>query len=132
MKKPIGAVIIALGAFGFISAVDASEAKVLSKYSVSFDCTKASTAVEKLTCSTEILGQLDGLLASTYKDRMNNPVYGVDKVAFKADQTKWLKMKNACSDSDCLEKSYRGRIAELCDMPVVSGVFQGGDCSRIH
>lgn len=109
-----------------------SESEILKKYNVSFDCNKASTTVEKLTCSTDILSQLDGLLAATYKDRMNDPAFGVDKKIFKADQLKWAKTKNACTNTACLEKSYRNRISELCGMPVVSGVHPEGDCDSIQ
>ena len=132
MIKLIGVGCIVLAAFGFISTSHASEADVLSKYKVSFDCTKAATAVEKLTCSTPILGHLDGILSSTYKDRMNNPAFGVDKATFKADQSKWIKMKNSCMDATCIEKSYRERISDLCGMPVVSGVHFDGDCDEIQ
>lgn len=107
-------------------------AEMLSTYKASFDCAKASTAVEKLTCATPILSQLDGLLSGTYKSRMNDPAFGVDKAAFKADQMAWIKTKNACANSACLEKTYRARITDLCEMPVASGVHPVGDCDTIE
>ena len=109
-----------------------SEADILNKYKASFDCNKASTNVEKLTCSTAVLNQLDGLLAGTYKERMTDPAFGVDKATFKADQLAWVKTRNSCSDAACLEKSYRQRVADICGMPVISGVHPGGDCDVIQ
>jgi len=109
-----------------------SEADILSKYKASFDCNKASTNVEKLTCSTAVLNQLDGLLAGTYKERMTDPAFGVDQAVFKADQLTWVKTRNSCGDAACLEKSYRQRVADLCGMPVISGVHPGGDCDVIQ
>lgn len=109
-----------------------SETAILSKYKASFDCNKASTAVEKTTCSTPILNQLDGLLSEMYQGRMTDPAFGVDKIAFKAAQMTWVKTRNACADVTCLEKTYRARITELCEMPVVSGVHLDGDCDAIQ
>ncbi|MDI1298785.1 hypothetical protein [Methylotenera sp.] len=109
-----------------------TEAETLGKYKVSFDCNKASTTAEKLTCTTNTLSQLDGLLAATYKDRMNNSIYGVDKLTFKGSQLAWGKTKNICTDAACLETAYRNRIFELCEMPVVSGVHPSGDCDAIQ
>jgi hypothetical protein len=107
-----------------------SVADILGKYRVSFDCNKASTGTEKLTCATPILSQLDGLMVDTYKSRLNDPIFGVNKVLFKASQVKWIKTRNACDDAACLEKSYRQRISDLCDVPVL-GVHPRGDCDVI-
>ena len=109
-----------------------SEADVLSKYTASFDCGKASTAVEKQICSTPILNQLDGLLGSTSKARTSNPAFGIDKVLFQASGRTWMKTRNLCTDAACIEKTYRARITELCEMPVVSGVHPIDDCEAIQ
>lgn len=104
---------------------------VLGQYNVSFDCSKASSNVEKLTCSTPMLSQLDGLMTATYKSRMDDSSFGVDKGAFNRNQHAWLKTKNSCSDVACLNKTYRQRIEDLCSMPVISGVHPIGDCDAI-
>lgn len=109
-----------------------SEAAVLNRYKASFDCSKASTYGEKITCSNPVLNQLDGLLAATYKERMSNPAFGVDKATFKASQLAWNKTKNECVEATCLEKAYRSRIEELCGMPVVSGAHPMDDCEAIQ
>lgn len=112
--------------------INPTEKSVLNKYKVSFDCHKAASNVEKLICGTPVLGQLDGLLSETYQERMEMPVFGVDKKKFKADSRMWLKnTRNLCSDADCLEKSYRARIEDLCGMPVISGAHPMSDCDVI-
>jgi uncharacterized protein YecT (DUF1311 family) len=109
-----------------------SESTILSKHKVSFDCTKAATDVEKLICSNQVLSQLDGLLGETFRDRMTDPAFSVDKSAFKVDGRAWIKKRNLCTDADCLEKLYRARIIELCEMPVTSGIHQAADCDAIQ
>lgn len=109
-----------------------SEANILNKYTASFDCNKAVTTAEKITCSSTKLGQLDGLLAATYKERISDPDFGVDKPIFKKQQLEWQKTKDMCGDAACVEKAYRNRIGELCEMPVVSGVHPNDDCDSIQ
>jgi len=109
-----------------------SEAAVLGKYRVSFDCGKASTAVEKQICSTPILNQLDGLLGSTSKARTSNPAFAIDKARYQENGRAWMKKRNACTDTACLEKTYRERITELCEMAVVSGAHPIEDCEAIQ
>lgn len=102
----------------------------LNKYSVSFDCAKAGNFAEKSVCSNAKLGQLDGLLLSTYKSRLS-PQFGADKNLMKKQQKDWMTERNTCSDASCLEQSYKNRINELCEMPVVSGVHFDGDCDQL-
>ena len=102
----------------------------LSNYTVSFDCAKAGTAVEKIVCSGSSIGQLDGLLAATYRERLD-PQFGADPAIMKAGQREWMQQRNACQDEACVERLYRDRIKELCEMPVVSGAHPGGDCEQI-
>jgi uncharacterized protein len=102
--------------------------KTLAKYSASFDCSKANNFSEKTVCSNKKIGQLDGLLHSTYKSRLS-PQFGADKSAMKKEQTKWINVRNACKSEKCVEDSYKNRIIELCEMPVVSGAYWKSDCN---
>jgi uncharacterized protein YecT (DUF1311 family) len=111
--------------------VDVEEtAGALAGYSASFDCGKAVTTIETLVCPNESIGQLDGLLAATYRQR-SDVQFGADPVIMKTEQREWLKKRNACPDAECVESAYRNRIKELCELPVVSDVHPGGDCERI-
>jgi len=101
----------------------------LEKYAVSFDCTEASNYVEKEICSNPALGQLDGLMAWTYKDRLA-PQWRVDRSQLRQNQLAWLKERNKCTSESCIESEYKKRIAELCDIPVSGGVRTVSDCDR--
>ena len=83
----------------------------INAYSASFDCAKASTAVEKSICSNATLSTLDDQLTAIYSK------------AFKASSTQselkkheldWIKTKrNICTTEDCISAAYSSRIAEL-------------------
>ena len=105
------------------------EKEIILKYKTSFDCSKASTEVEKKICTNEILSQLDGLLSDTYKSRQR-PNFGLDLKKFRQDQLNWLKERNKCQDVNCIQKNYHERIIDICDIPVIKGVKFDEDCDR--
>ena len=76
-----------------------------------FDCSKASTNVEKIICSNEELSKLDDqntLLFKQYKSVSNDLYLTVQ------DQRDWLKHKRSnCLDAPCLEDIYHKRNAYL-------------------
>jgi uncharacterized protein YecT (DUF1311 family) len=77
----------------------------------SFDCAKASTAVEKLICADEKLSILDDQLTTAYKAATET---ATDKATLKTQQKNWLKKKrNICKDAECLTKAYQSRIDAL-------------------
>lgn len=95
--------------FLFILAFFASSA-----YSASFDCSKASSITEKTICNNPTISLLDDKLGATYKSAMGKTN---DQAKLKADQIAWIKESRLCGgDSNCLEKSYKGRIAELSNI----------------
>ena len=78
----------------------------------SFDCAKASTAVEKTICDEQNpqLALRDGALARLY-DALKQET-GHDAVL--AGQAAWLKTRDACGgDVACLTESYDERLAVL-------------------
>lgn len=80
-------------------------------FAASFDCSKASTFVEKTICADEELSSLDVKLADAY----NTAIAGTsDKVALRDEQRLWLReTRDKCNNVDCLNKVYRLRIAIL-------------------
>lgn len=80
----------------------------------SFDCAKASSAIEHLICSTPETGDADRRLAAAYavaRAKSNDPN------VLKADQRNWLaNERNACSDAACLLKVTEARIQKLAAM----------------
>lgn len=81
-------------------------------YAASFDCAKAGTKIEKMICASPTLNELDSDLASIYKEAV-----GKDS-SIKQDQRDWIKERNQCSNVECLEQSYKERIATLTNFIV--------------
>ena len=76
----------------------------------SFDCGKASTKVEKLVCADAGLSKLDEELNAAYKIALKDQAQG-DSI--KQAQKQWMKERDGCTDSVCLERSYSERIEKL-------------------
>ena len=77
----------------------------------SFDCSKASTAVEGSICANPTLSALDKKLADVYRQVRSA---SSDTGALRQAQLAWMKTRNACgANVQCLEQSYRQRISEL-------------------
>ena len=84
----------------------------------SFDCAKASTAVEKMICADTALSKLDEEMSGVYKaasQRCENE----DKAQLKSAQLHWLKERNTCRDADCVKRAYEVRLQGLAknDVP---------------
>ena len=79
-------------------------ALALTVVAPSFNCSKASTAVEKLICADEQLAHLDAAMALAYRNMSKKG---------RADHRDWLKIRNACKTRDCL-------LAELEDRMVMA------------
>ena len=83
----------------------------LDARAASFDCKKAATAIEKLTCSDAGLSELDGKLADAYRRALAIVAH---PDALKAEQRTWLTAERAkCADVACLREAYQRRIIAL-------------------
>lgn len=76
----------------------------------SFDCEKAVSNIEKLICSNEKLSSLDDQLNSTYKKSIESKEISD---GIKQAQKKWIKERNVCIDTACIQLSYEKRLNEL-------------------
>jgi uncharacterized protein len=101
--------------FGIVAAVLLSPASA-QEGGPSFDCGKASGAVEKMICGDAALAKADRQLASVYAaaaKKAGTPVPGW----LRAEQSGWIKGRNDCwKDSDvraCIEREYTNRIVDL-------------------
>lgn len=104
-------------------------------YAQSFDCGKASSAVEHSICSHRVLGELDTALARELRDSMSvaNPDQRRD---FVWEERRWIAYRDRhCAPtslgagqslSACLAAIYRERIAYLKSLGVDTS-----DCQRI-
>lgn len=87
--------------FFFAGSVDAA----------GFDCAKAKTKNEKWICASEAISKLDDNMNYQYQNLLK--LY-VQNQAIRQWQKEWLKSDQLkCQDSDCLERAYKKRIAEL-------------------
>jgi uncharacterized protein YecT (DUF1311 family) len=82
----------------------------LSAQAASFDCGMAGTKVEHIICDNQEISKLDEELSAAYKTAVQDK-QKTDTV--KQAQKGWMKERNLCSDADCLEMNYRGRLDEL-------------------
>lgn len=98
------------------------QASQQTTWTPSFDCTKASTFSEKAICNDPLLGKLDGALSENYKYMLASDIGDGARNDLKTTQKKWLVERNKCTDNQCLANTYRKRIDEVCEYPVISGV----------
>jgi uncharacterized protein len=84
-------------------------------HAASFDCTEASSVMEKTICADNLLSKVDEEMGSYYfklKDSLN----GERSQELLREQRSWLKLrasKCAVNDSSCLKKLYNDRIHVL-------------------
>ncbi|NBF01717.1 hypothetical protein GV819_05375 [Pseudomonas sp. Fl5BN2] len=76
-----------------------------------FDCSKASTQVEKTVCDTPSLSAQDEELNRRYKALKHLQV-------FRLLQVRWLQERNTCNSTDCLEGAYRAQLKMLAPQPL--------------
>ena len=89
----------------------------------SFDCRKAASFAEKSVCASAVLGRLDEVLAENYRVMTSADIGDGARTSLRRTQRAWLAGRDGCGDDNCLEASYRGRIDEICETPVLSGVY---------
>jgi uncharacterized protein YecT (DUF1311 family) len=85
----------------------------------SFDCSKASSVVEKLICSTPELATADAEMATFYKK--NIAASGSDSAPIRLGQRAFVAKRNQCSTVACVAEAYRARYEELAQLGYVRG-----------
>lgn len=93
---------------GIIAKLEAKNSAIQA----SFDCAKASTDVEKLICSSELLAEMDVVLAQRYKSLMLL-LDDDDKAFNRTEQREWLKGRDGYSAEAGLADYYIERIEDL-------------------
>lgn len=80
-------------------------------WSASFDCSTASTSVEKAICGNPEISSLDEKMARAYRQVLSS---GTDAQLSKQTQRDWLKLvRNVCTSEECLRSAYVARIEDL-------------------
>lgn len=108
--------------FNLVSALFFLALQIPTSIAASFDCTKAGTQVEKLICSTAVLGELDVALSTNYKNIRASNIGDSAGADLLQTQREWMRQRNTCSSADCIERIYRKRLDEICSYPVLSGI----------
>ncbi|TDN51712.1 uncharacterized protein DUF1311 [Buttiauxella sp. JUb87] len=86
---------------------------VHSTHAASFDCSKATTAIEHAICDNETLSQLDSTLNEKYQTAMAN-LSDEGASELRKNQRSWLKERDACNaDAACLENLFNQRKSSL-------------------
>lgn len=89
----------------------------------SFDCSRALTATERQICGRDHLSSLDREMATLYGSVVGSGDARL-RVAIGLWQKTWLRQRDICgADATCIDRQYRGRIAEL---RAVNGAAGGG------
>ncbi|MCU6193704.1 lysozyme inhibitor LprI family protein [Enterobacter sichuanensis] len=84
-----------------------------ANYAASFDCNKASSDIEKMICSDHKLSRLDDYLSRNYKIAMGPDMPEGSKSQIRKSQMDWFDKRNACTDTQCIEKMYAKQIDYL-------------------
>ena len=82
-----------------------------SVVAASFDCTKASSEVERAICASASISSLDSQLGVVYATALAS---SSEAAALRAEQRRWLRqVRDKCPDQDCIATAYRQRTREL-------------------
>ena len=77
----------------------------------SFECRRNENRVEKLICADAVVSDLDEVMARFYAGATS--ALRSNAECIKPDQQAWLRRRDTCRDSACLDRSYRERLGEL-------------------
>ena len=91
----------------------------------SFDCSKASSHVDKMICSDAEISSLDSKLGRIYRSVLKSiPSINIDD--FKDEGKIWIKKRNKCKNGTCLVDLYTTRISYLQAYPPhhLPGVYE--------
>lgn len=81
----------------------------------SFNCSKASTSVEKAICASKTLSRLDEQLAKAYESVL---LLSDHPDVVNSQQKEWLRtVRDICQDEPCLQSAYEHRLAQLAATP---------------
>lgn len=83
---------------------------VAGAQAASFDCDRASTAVEKMICAQSDLSKADEDLARTFTSAL---AATLRPATLRLDQIGWLARRDKLTTADDLRAAYRGRAGEL-------------------
>ncbi len=84
-------------------------------------CNEATKFVEKTTCSNPKLTSLDTELYAQIEHAQE--VTKVPVQVLELSQRNWIKQRNQCKDTDCIETSYKTRLMEIKNLNALNQDF---------
>src|SRR3954468_16763131 len=80
-----------------------------------FDCTQASSRVERMICADPELSFLDDALARYYQDVLSDESDSAasNKASLQREQRRWLARRDKCRDAVCIKVAYEARVEEI-------------------
>ena len=106
MRTIVGMIALAVGAAAFPALAQGAAAP-----SPSFDCARASTAVEHMICGDPELAALDRGIAIFYASGRRNARPG----RAVREQAEWLTTRDGCDTRACLRQAMTERLWELSE-----------------
>lgn len=90
----------------------------------SFDCNRATSAVERMICSSRELSSLDRELDGKVR-QVTGVCYDL-KPSVTRDQRRWIHSRDQCQSEQCVAASYKARLAQIypymsCRIPNCTG-----------
>jgi len=101
---------------------EATSAADLSSISA-INCYTPKNAIAKSLCLDSDFVDLDRKMKSNYLAMISSDIGGVAKNDLKINQDKWKGKLNKCETKKCIKLEYEKRINEICDYPVITGVY---------
>ena len=99
-----------------LAGLDCGGSQGAARDGPSFDCRRASTAVERLICRDPGLAALDVILADAYEGVMARIAPG-ERTALRQDEARWVMGRDRCASAAntyaCVTRAYSRRIQEL-------------------
>lgn len=81
-------------------------------YRASFDCSRSYGLITNMICETPLLSRLDYQLAARFS-RLDTTLNDGQNRKIHHKETQFLNLRQACSDSKCIQAIYVSRIKEL-------------------
>jgi uncharacterized protein len=85
----------------------------------SFDCKKAASPIEHRICNDPNLDSYDSQLEAAYLGALDRSIH---QAQVTAQQRAWMKERDACADTKCLETAYKRQIetlSKISDEPAI-------------
>lgn len=103
----------------FLQATNAADLSSIS----TINCYAPKNAIAKSLCLDSNFVDLDKKMKSNYLAMISSDIGDAAKNDLKINQEKWKGKLNKCATKKCIKLEYEKRINEICDYPVITGIY---------